>query len=66
MTDNNSKLVSIYCKHNAYGYRYNINHPRISDLYNRFRKWKNIDSRPLTDSERFEFEKYLDGIFKKG
>lgn len=55
----------IYCPRNPYGYRYNINHPKINDLFRRYIKWKGIVGRPLTDAERFEFERYLDSLFAK-
>lgn len=55
--------VSIYTEGNPYGYRYNLVHPTVNRLYKRYRAWKNIDNRPLTDAERFEFEGYLDKYF---
>ena len=57
--------TSIYCSANPYGYRYNVNHPKINELYRRYRAWKGIEKRPLTDAERFDFEKYIDGLIKK-
>lgn len=58
-------IVSIYCSENPYGYRYNINHPKINELYKRYTKWKGLIGRPLTDAERYEFERYLDTVFVK-
>ena len=55
---------SVYAVANPYGYRYNINHPRINQLYRRYKMWKGL-CRPLTDAERHDFERYLDGLFFK-
>ena len=49
----------MYTVGNPYGFRYNVNHPYINNLYRRFKRWKDID-RPCTEKERFEFEAYLD------
>lgn len=57
--------VSIYCAGNPWGYRYNINHPKIRELMQRYRVWKGIAMRPMTDAERLDFENYLDGMVKK-
>lgn len=54
--------LSIYCPMNPYGYRYNVNHPKINELYRRYLEWKHIDGRPPTDAERREFERYIDGL----
>lgn len=51
-------VSSLYCSPNPYGYRYNINHPLINDLYRRYIYWKGLE-RPMTDAERFEFERYV-------
>lgn len=61
----NSKDISIYCSPNPYGYRYNVNHPKINELYHRYLKWKGIVGRPMTDKERYEFESYIDKLIKK-
>ena len=43
-----------------YGYRLNLHHPVVSELYDRFKDWKGIPRRyPLSDKERFEFEEYV-------
>lgn len=55
--------LSIYNFNNPYGYRYNINHPKVNELFRRYRAWKGIH-RPLTDAERHDFETYLDSYFK--
>ncbi|MBQ2175289.1 MAG: hypothetical protein II453_09560, partial [Alphaproteobacteria bacterium] len=48
---------------NVYGYQINISHPSIKPLYDRFKKWKGIpDWCPLSDEERFEFEKMATAI----
>lgn len=64
MSDSNINEVSIYCKPNPYGYKYNINHPKIDELYRRYCSWKGFD-RPMTDAERLDFESYIDGLIKK-
>lgn len=48
---------SIYAPQNKYGYRININHPKIKPIYERY-KFKN-HIMIMSDSERFEFEKKL-------
>ena len=63
MQENNSD-ISIYCKPNQWGYRYNINHPKIKELYQRYCKWKSI-YRPMTDQERYDFESYIDKLIQK-
>lgn len=50
MTDDNS----IYAPENKYGYRININHPKILPLYEAFKRKKNAII--LSDAERSEFE----------
>lgn len=57
---------SIYLHGNKYGFRYNVSHPKINDLYRRYKRWQGIPSNdPLSDEQRHDFEKYLDGIFSK-
>ncbi len=49
--------MSIFIDDNPYGYRININHPKILPLFEKYKKWKEIPSNePLADAERFEFE----------
>lgn len=63
---NNNNNNSIYCPNNKYGYKYNINHPKINELYLRYKEWKNIPrDYPMSDNERFDFEKYLDELLEK-
>lgn len=51
---------SIWTKDNPYTYRINVNHPKIAPLFERFKKWKGIPVWcPLSDKERFEFERYM-------
>lgn len=59
------ETVSIYCTGNPWGYRYNVNHPKIRELMQRYIVWKGIAKRPMTDAERLDFEKYLDGVVQK-
>lgn len=50
----------IFNINNPYGYKLNVNHPKINDLYRRYKKWKGLpDSKPLSDEQRFEFEGYV-------
>lgn len=61
------KYDSIFNIGNPYGYKININHPRVRDKYNRFKKWKDIpENEPMSDEIRFEFEKYLLSNRKEG
>ena len=47
----------IICEPNKYGYRVNINHPKIRPLYERFKRSKNAII--LSDNERLEFENII-------
>lgn len=50
----------IYTESNPYGYRLNVNHPKVNELYRRFKVWKGIPyTSPMSDTERFEFEEYV-------
>lgn len=50
----------IFNDDNPYGYRININHPKVRKLYERYKKWKGIPpATPMSDNERLEFEMYL-------
>lgn len=58
--------TSIYAPNNPYGYKYNINHPKVNELYRRYKVWKGYAvSYPLTDEQRKDFESYLDGLIEK-
>ena len=64
--NNSNNNISLYCSDNKYGYKYNINHPKINELYLRYKEWKGIAPNiPMSDNERFEFEKYIDEIIEK-
>lgn len=52
------KSNGIFTVENPWGYRFNINHPKIKPLYERFKKWKSIYGAP-SDKQRREFEEYL-------
>ena len=61
--DYNNRNKSIYNDGNPYGYRYNVNHPKINELYRRYKKWKGIPSNfPMSNEQRLEFECYIDGL----
>lgn len=52
--------VSIFNTANRYGYKLNINHPKINELYRRYKEWKGYAYNfPLTDEQRHEFEAYV-------
>lgn len=43
-----------------YGYQVDITKPKYRELYDRYKKYKNIPRWcPLSDGERFEFENYV-------
>lgn len=48
---------SLFAPQNKYGYKININHPKIKPLYESFKKKKNAII--LSDDERFEFESII-------
>lgn len=45
---------SIYAKPNKYGYKININHPKIRPLYERYKE--KVHAIILSDSQRLTFE----------
>lgn len=58
--------ISVLATPNPYGYRYNVNHPYINELYRRYKKWKDIpQSDPMSNEQRKEFEAYVDSIFSE-
>ena len=57
-------VPTIFTHNNPYGYRLNINHPKIKPFYDRFKKWKGIALIP-SDAERREFEDYMVGYIEK-
>ena len=45
---------------NKYGYQVDITNPKYRELYERYKKYKNIPRWcPLSDYERLEFESYV-------
>ena len=55
-----SEYISIYCAPNKYGFRLNLRHPKINELYRRYKAWKGYAPHlPLSDNERREFENYI-------
>lgn len=48
---------SIYAKPNKYGYKINVNHPKIAPLYERYKR--KLGERILSDQQRFTFELYI-------
>ena len=52
-----NKGNDILAQNNRYGYRLNVNHPIVFQLYTRYREWLKIPAGfPLSDNERFDFE----------
>ena len=57
---NNTGNADIYLINNPYGFRLNINHPQINELYRRYKRWKGLTGHyPITDVQRREFEQYI-------
>lgn len=52
------KATGIYALENKWGYKLNVNHPKIRDYYERFKNSRGI-SMTCSDSERKEFEGYM-------
>ena len=48
---------SLYAPDNKYGYKININHPKIKPLYEKYKK--KIGAIILSDQERGDFEKII-------
>lgn len=59
-----SQDLTIYTNRNKYHYRYNVNHPVIGALYQKYkenlRKIGKLQGNILSDAERFEFERLID------
>lgn len=52
---------------NSYGYRYNVNHPLIRPYYDRFKRHIGVPEHiPLSDTQREEFEQYMDKLMERG
>lgn len=54
---------SIYAKENKYGYKLNVNHPKIRPLYERFKEKANAVI--LSDKQRFYFESLVFQMIQK-
>lgn len=51
---------------NKYGYQVDIAKPKYRNLYDRYKKYKNIPKWcPLSDGERLEFEQYIMRVERK-
>ena len=55
---------SIFAKDNPYGYKINVNHPKILPLYQRYKD--KIGERILSDQLRFEFEGIIIKMIERG
>ena len=54
---------SIYARPNKYGYKINVNHPKIKPLYEKYKR--HIKAIILSDAERFEFERIIFQLIEK-
>ncbi len=67
------KIARINCKHNSiiisgnpYGYKVDVNHPKIRPLYDRFKERIGRPiAYPLSDRERFQFENFIIQRFER-
>lgn len=57
------KNDSIYAKPNPYGYRFNVNHPRILPLYEKYKD--KAGERILSDKQRLHFESLVERTIKQ-
>lgn len=56
------KKQDIFNAFNPYGYRLNLNNPKIKELYYRYKKYIGVARNiPLSDEQRREFEAYVLG-----
>lgn len=58
-----STNASIYCTNNKYGYKININHPKIRPLYEAY--LTHVGERILSDRQRLHFESIIFGMIQK-
>lgn len=60
MQQRQEKPVSIWAGVNEYGYRFNLNHPRVKQLYVQYQREHSLDINiPMTDAQRLAFERGL-------
>lgn len=60
------KELAIFCRTNKYGYKYNVNHPKINKLYTEYKHSKGYTAYTvLSDKERWEFELRVDRLLKE-
>lgn len=55
---------SIFAPPNKYGYKINIQHPKIRPLYERYKK--KVGEIILSDQQRLEFEGYIFQMLERG
>lgn len=55
---------SIFAPPNKYGYKINIQRPKIRPLYERYKK--KVGEIILSDQQRFEFEGYIFQMLERG
>lgn len=54
---------SIYAKPNNYGYKINVNHPKIRPLYERYKE--KLGERILSDQQRLTFETIIHQMIER-
>lgn len=54
---------SIYAKPNNYGYKINVNHPKIRPLYERYKE--KLGERILSDKQRLTFESIIHQMIER-
>lgn len=57
------KNISIFAKDNPYGYKFNVNEPRILRLYEKYKE--RIGVRILSDKQRMNFERLVEKMINK-
>lgn len=62
---NTNNAISIYTTGKySFGYKYNVNHPIINELYKRYKEQHGIAQNfPMSNAQRADFESYLDKYF---
>lgn len=53
----------IYANDNKYGYKINVNHPKIAPLYERYKKW--CGQKILSDNQRRHFESIVFQLIRR-
>lgn len=57
----------VYTRDNPYGYTFNVNHPIIKKIYERYKERKGLSgSYPVSDAERRRFDWYIGKLIDEG